>query len=181
MAWDDELTQLVQERGPALVGCAYLLTGSLPAAEDMVQEAVLRTFARRRTGAGQTWLEAYVRRAILNVYLDEYRSRRRWWRSAPVLRDETLPRAPDATVPARVDVLTALAQLSPRERACVVLRFYEDLTVGETADRLGLSAGAVKRYLHDANRRLEPLLADGYALRTEDVTPLSTTTRKAGR
>lgn len=180
MAWDDELTRLVQERGPALVGCAYLLTGSLPAAEDLVQEAVLRTFTRRRAGSGQTWLEAYVRRVILNVYLDEYRGRRRWWHAAPVLADDRAVASPDASVPEQVDVVAALALLSPRERACVVLRFYEDLTVADTAERLGLSVGAVKRYLFDANRRLGPVLAPGYALRTEDVTPL-TTTRKAGR
>ena len=52
----------------------------------------------------------------------------------------------------------ALASLSPRERACVVLRFYDDLTVPALADRLGISGGAAKRYLSDALHRLAGLL-----------------------
>lgn len=58
----------------------------------------------------------------------------------------------------RVDVGMALRQLTQRERACVVLRFYEDLTVPSIAERIGISEGAVKRYLSDAVHRLEAVL-----------------------
>ena len=52
-----------------------------------------------------------------------------------------------------------LDALSPRERACIVLRYYEDLKVDDIADRLGISAGAVKRYLSDAHAKLADALA----------------------
>ena len=57
-----------------------------------------------------------------------------------------------------MDVRAALDALSPRERACVVLRFYDDLTVARIADQLSLSEGAVKRYLSDGVHRMEGLL-----------------------
>lgn len=78
MSWEDELDHLARERGPALVGYAYLLTGDLHTAQDLVQEALVRTFVRRRSGAGVESLESYVRRTVLNVYRDLYRRRRTW-------------------------------------------------------------------------------------------------------
>jgi RNA polymerase sigma factor (sigma-70 family) len=170
MSWEDELGTLARERGPALVGYAYLLTGDLPAAEDLVQEGLVRTFSRRRAGADIGWLEAYVRRTILNVYLDAYR--RRTFRAgvAHLVTHETgLGPAPDAVAAERTDVHAALGCLSPRERACMVLRHYEDLTVPEIARRLALSEGAVKRYLSDAGRRLVPLLTPRFDVQIEDV------------
>src|SRR5690606_20016391 len=65
---------------------------------------------------------------------------------------------PEAGAVDRIDVAAALRELSPRERACVVLRFYEDLTVPDIADALALSQGSVKRYLSDGVRRMESLL-----------------------
>ena len=61
-------------------------------------------------------------------------------------------------IPARLDVHRALKVLSPRQRACVVLRFYEDLTVPAIANKLSLSSGTVKRHLFDAIGRLEETL-----------------------
>lgn len=58
------------------------------------------------------------------------------------------------------DLRSALAMLSPRQRACVVLHYYEDLSVAQVAEVLGCAPGAVKRYLSDARARLEPLLSD---------------------
>ena len=58
----------------------------------------------------------------------------------------------------RMHVFQALGTLSPRERACVVLRFYEDLTIRQIADHLSLSQGTVKRYLSDAVHSLEQTL-----------------------
>ena len=160
MAWEDELGELARERGPALVGYAYLLTGDLHAAQDLVQEGLVRTFSRRRSGGDVAWLEAYVRRAILHTYLNSYRSSRRWSGVVHLLADSTGERPPDAVAADRADVHVALGRLSPRERACIVLRHFEDLTVPEIADRLTLSEGAVKRYLSDARSRLGPLLGE---------------------
>ncbi len=171
VAWEDDLEAFVRERGDALVGYAYLLTGHLPTAEDLVQEGLVRTWNRRRTGTDVAWLEAYVRRCIFNAYLDEHRRGRRWRSVAHMVATvEAVPGSgPDAEAADRTTVLAALTHLTPRERACVVLRFYEDLTVHEIAARLDLSDGAVKRYLFNANRTLAPVLGAQDALTTEDV------------
>lgn len=157
---DERLAVLVAERGPALVGYAYLLCGRLAEAEDLVQEGLVRTFARRRSGLEVAALEAYVRQAILTAYLDAYRKRRRWLAVAHLARPVDGPSvaAPDAVAVRRTDVRDALATLPARERACVVLRYLEDLSTRDVADRLGLSEGAVKRYLSNARARLGPLL-----------------------
>ena len=106
------------------------------------------------------FLEAYVRRAILNTYLNSRRRRQRWGDVVHLVADADATAGPDAIVAVRADVHAALARLSPRERACVVLRHFEDLTVHEIAARLELSEGAVKRYLSDARARLAPMLGD---------------------
>lgn len=159
MAWEDELDELARRRGPALVGYAYLLTGDLHSAQDVVQEALVRTFVRRRAGAGVDSLESYVRRTVLNVYRDLYRRRRTWRGVRHLVAEPSWYAPPDAAAVDHLDLHAGLGRLSPRERACVVLRYYEDLSVAEVADWLGISTGAVKRYLADARARLGPLLA----------------------
>ena len=157
MAWDQQMERLARERGSALVGYAYLLTGELTAAQDLVQEALIQTFSRRRRDDVE-FLEAYVRRAILNTYLNARRRRQRWGDVVHLVADAEVAAGPDAIVADRADVHAALARLTPRERACVVLRHFEDLTVRDIAARLDVSEGAVKRYLSDARRRLAPML-----------------------
>jgi len=154
MAWRDELTALATERGAALVGYAYLLCGELPRAHDLVQEGLARAWARPGQARGRQAAEAYVRRAVLHAYLDEYRRERVWRARRHLLAVPDA--APDGTrrTEDELDVQRALAGLSPRERACVVLRFYDDLTVPALAQRLGISEGAAKRYLSDAMGRL---------------------------
>ena len=73
MGWQDEQTMLATQRGPALVGYAYLLCGDLTRAHDLVQEALVRAWARPGLARGPQATEAYVRRALLNVFLDERR------------------------------------------------------------------------------------------------------------
>lgn len=161
MTQDERLTTLVAERSASLVGYAYLLTGDLHEAQDLVQEGLIRTFSRRRSGAEIEWLEAYVRQAILNAFLDAYRKRRRWLGVAHLMSDaDTHYGEPDAAAARRIDIHTALGTLPPRERACVVLRHYEDLSIREIAERLTLNEGTVKRYLSNARDRLGPLLAE---------------------
>ena len=172
MAQDARLSALVQERGPALVGYAYLLAGNVSDAEDLVQEGLIRTFSRRRSGADIEWLEAYVRRAILTAFLDGHRKKRRWLRSVHLFEGPTSHESPDAAAHQRIDVHAALAGLPPRMRACVVLRHYQDLSVREVAERLGIHEGTVKRHLSDARERLGPLLAAD----DDDHVPVRTTT-----
>lgn len=157
-AWEQSLDDLVRTRGTALVGYAYLLCGDRREAEDLVQDALVKTFSRGRGGLQATSLEGYVRRAILTTYVDGFRRRRRWAAVRHLVGSEDSAAAADGGTADRVDVAAALAELSPRERACVVLRFYEDLTVAGIAEALSLSQGAVKRYLSDGVHRMESLL-----------------------
>ncbi len=148
-AWEQVVTELVATRGDALLRYATLLCGDRDQAADLVQDALVNTFGRLRNGFGVESAEAYVRRAILNGHLDGGRRRSRWRRIAPLqyVPDEQPSRAP--AVDERLDLHEELRKLTPRERACLVLRYYDDLKVDDIADALGISSGAVKRYLSD--------------------------------
>ena len=171
MGDDDVLATLARERGQALFGYAYLLTGQAHAAEDLVQEALVRTFARRRVGFTPDSAEAYVRRAILSTFLDDARRRQRWSGVRHLLgRHDEPARDPAPAVGAVLDVRAALATLAPQERAAAVLRWCEDLTVPEVAARMGLAVGTVKRYLSTAGHKLEALLGP---LPDDETVPLT--------
>lgn len=155
---DEVVTRLLAERSRALTGYAYLLCGDVHDAEDLVQDALVKTFARRRAGLALDSAEAYVRRAILTLYLDGWRKRKRWSGRLPVAAEPAERAGHADAVGDRVDVVAALAALPRQQRACVVLRFYDDRTVAEIAEALGVGDGTVKRYLSLATHRLEALL-----------------------
>jgi RNA polymerase sigma-70 factor (ECF subfamily) len=159
MAKQAEIESLARERGSALVGYAFLLTGDLPAAQDAVQDAFVRMLGGVRHGRDPEHLEAYVRQVIRNRVCDGHRRSRFFLGVRPGLVDPGATPS-DTVVTEYVDLHRALATLSPRERACVVLRYHEDLSVRDTAQALRLSEGAVKRYLSDARHRLGELLGD---------------------
>ena len=149
--WEPILDEVMRERAPRLLAYAALVTGNDAEAHDVLQDALVRSFSKRRTFSHVNAAEAYVRRAIPTVYLDSLRKRKS--------RERTLDRSfeRDASTPdidTQVDVQRALATLSPRERACVVLRYYDDCTVAQVAAQLGIADGTVKRYLADASVKL---------------------------
>ena len=172
--WEEVLDGLVRVRGRALVRYATLLTGDEREGEDLVQDALVRCFGQGRPLRDAGAAEAYVRRAILTIFLDGHRRRARWTSVKHLLaRDETTAdHGPTSTT--RLDVQTALLVLRPRLRACVVLRFYDDLTVPEIARRLEVSDGTVKRYLFDAIGQLESLLGPIPDAHTLDIQLLPT-------
>ncbi|MEV8098296.1 SigE family RNA polymerase sigma factor [Kitasatospora sp. NPDC085879] len=158
MSWHDVAGELVQVRGSALKRYGYLLCGDRTEADDLVQDALVRVFARPRRGWSVESAEPYVRRVMLNRYLDQHRRRARWTSLLPRLATPASTGDFTAASGHRMDVVGALDTLSPRQRACVVLRFYEDLSVAEVAARLGCSAGTVKRHLSEAVARLGKVL-----------------------
>ena len=158
--WQDLMERLVRDRERALLGYAYLVCGDSTRAQDLVQDALVRTFARERKGLTVVTAEGYVRRAITSVFIDEYRRSQRWGRVQHLFREEEPLRDPVHAIEAGSDVSAALATLSPRERACVVLRYFDDLTVPPISRHLGLAEGTVKRYLSDAVGRLQLALGD---------------------
>lgn len=159
-AWAQVMETLVRQRRPALVGYAYLLTGSRAEAEDLVQDAIVRTFARGRAKTSVREAEAYVKRAIANEAVNRARHR------MVVRENQTRVAVPD-TIPghaassnARADLEAALDTLSPRERAVTVLKYVDDLTIASIAAVLKLNDGTVKRYLANAAVKLRERLGD---------------------
>jgi RNA polymerase sigma factor (sigma-70 family) len=147
---------VMRRRSHTLIAYAGLFTGNTADAEDVVQEALIRTFSRGRRFENATAAEAYVRRAIPSVFIDRGRTATSERRA----HTRAVDRAPHSVdIDAQVDVRRALATLPPRERTCMVFRFFDDLTVPQIALRLGLSEGAVKRYLSDASKRISKELA----------------------
>jgi RNA polymerase sigma-70 factor (ECF subfamily) len=161
--WEQVLAEVVRTRRAALVGYACLFTLNRVDGEDVVQEALVRTFARRRSFTDPRAAEGYVRAAIRTAFLDRARrAKSRADHAHLFLVDDA--RGPESSVPAVIDVRAALAVLAPRERACVVLRFFDDLSVADVAGELGLSEGAVKRYLSDATTKLRAQLGEQVSL-----------------
>jgi RNA polymerase sigma factor (sigma-70 family) len=161
--WEQVITRLVAERGDALMRYAYFVSGSQHDASDLVQDALVKTFGRLSNGFTIERAEAYVRRAILNTYLDGGRRTSRWRRIAHLTAVPEVDEPRDDETDARVDLRNQLRKLTPRERACVVLRYYEDLKVDDIAEELSVSSGAVKRYLSDGLAKLKISMKDDHA------------------
>jgi RNA polymerase sigma-70 factor (sigma-E family) len=123
---------------------AYLLCGDWDQASDHVQEGLIRVYVAwprlTRTGGEH----GYARKAVVSAFLDHARRRS----STEITADPNpdLPSGQDVSesVSARAALMAALARLPMRQRACVVLRYFEDLTVADTATALGCSEGTVK-------------------------------------
>jgi RNA polymerase sigma-70 factor (sigma-E family) len=150
----ENFAAFVAARTPSLLRLAWLLAADLDAAEDIVQEALARTVPRwRRVSRGGN-PEAYVRAVIRSVWVDTWRRRRRW----PTALGGVPERGGDADegedAVRRLAVAEALARLAPRQRAVLVLRFYEDLTEVETARCLGCTTSTVKSTAREALARL---------------------------
>lgn len=165
----DEFEEFVRARTGALLRSAYLLTGDQHLAEDLVQSALARTHRawRRLRHTGNA--EAYARRTMYHLQVS-------WWRRgrvAEVLPGE-LPEVPSrrrdddhaGATALRLSLRDALLKLPPRQRAVLVLRFFEDRAEAESAELLGVSVGTVKSQTAKALGRLRtlaPELAETYA------------------
>jgi RNA polymerase sigma-70 factor (sigma-E family) len=154
--------EFVAARSPALLRSAWLLTGDEALAQDLVQTALARVWPRWSRLAEPSRAEAYVRRVIVTTYANWWR--RRWRAEQPTAEVPDRSRDLDeyAAAETRHDLAVALAALTPRQRAVVVLRYFEDLTEAQTADVLGCSVGTVKSQTHKALAKLRrhPWLVD---------------------
>ena len=155
-----ELEQFLAERADRLLRTAVLLTGSREAGQDLLQTALERLLRHWRTLSGDP--EGYLRRTLYNLAADGFRRQGRLQRKLLLLRTDTRP-PPDVT--AQVDLRDALVrmlvQLPPRQRAVLVLRYWEQLSEAETAAVLGWPEGTVKSAASRGLRRLREL-ADGW-------------------
>jgi RNA polymerase sigma-70 factor (sigma-E family) len=157
--WEQTLADLASRRGAALKRRAFLLCGDETQADDLVQEALVRAFTRPMRVPRPDAVEAYVRMIMVNLFIDGARRHSRWSRVAPLLRPAGPAPDPADQVSDRDAMLTALRRLSPRQRACVVLRYYEDLPLAKVAAALGVGEGTVKRYLSEAMSHLAAQLS----------------------
>ena len=153
-----ELREFVSARGAALSRTAYLLTGDHQAAEDLVQDTYV-VLVRRWQKSGMVDPEAYVRRILYSRFVDGRRRRRLSelpWASPPdASRGDEAGTAID-----RLTLKGALDRLTPRQRAVLVLRFYEDLTEVQAAAALGISPNTVKSQTRVALQRLRELVPE---------------------
>ena len=134
----------VAGRSPALLRTAYLLTGDRRDAEDLLQTALAKTYLAWDRIRDREALDGYVRRVMVNTQTSWWRRRKIDEYPADELPERRSERDATEDVALHDALWTALAQLPKRQRAMVVLRYYEDLTEAETADALGVSVGTVK-------------------------------------
>ncbi len=139
--------EFVAARSAALHRVAYLMVGERHLAQDLLQEAFTKTYVAwpRLRDPGKA--EAYTRKVITTTAISWYR--RRSWQERP---SDTIPETSHEghadDLARREWVWSALQSLPPRQRAAVVLRYYEDLTEAQTASALGCAVGTVKSQVH---------------------------------
>jgi RNA polymerase sigma-70 factor (sigma-E family) len=160
---DESFVEFVAARGDALLRTAALMCGARQDAEDILQTALekaYRHWGRLETGSDP---EPYVRKILVNLVI----SRARRWKVLREIHMARLPETPSASpnhsVELRGTLMEELRRLGPRQRAVLVLRFWEDLSEAETAQALGCSIGTVKsqasRGLARLRERLDKNLA----------------------
>jgi RNA polymerase sigma-70 factor (sigma-E family) len=148
-----DLREFVQSRYTDLLRTAFLLTGSSHEAEDLVQGALLRVM-RHWDGIDDPL--PYVRRTIVNLYLNSLRRRTR--ELVTGLLPERAERDSTDRIAERSALWPALRELAPKTRAVIVLRYWMDMSEWETAGALGCSVGSVKSAASRGLARLRELL-----------------------
>jgi RNA polymerase sigma-70 factor (sigma-E family) len=157
----DEFRDFVAARRPTLLRAAMLLTADRGDAEDLLQSALAKTYLAWDRINDRGAVDGYVRRAMVNINIS-------WWRRRR-LEEYPTDELPDLPVPdhaRRSELRDAmerlLGRLPARQRAAVVLRYYEDLTETEIAETLGVSVGTVKSTVSRAMARLREEVGDEF-------------------
>lgn len=141
--WDDPLIQLYQERYEPMVRLAYLMTGDRAVAEELVQDAFVNV---HRAWSRATNPPAYLRTAVVNACNS--------WGRRRTLELHRRPAPPDPSVLVADEMWDALQVLPMRQRAAIVLRFYEDLPDARIAELLGCREATVRTSIHRGLARL---------------------------
>jgi RNA polymerase sigma-70 factor (sigma-E family) len=157
---DDGFRGFVAARQHALLRTAFLLTGDQGMAEDLVQTALEKTVRRRSRGGEPASLEAYVRRVMYRDLVSRWRRRRLVVVAAAELPEWRLVSRGGDAVEDYLVLQQALQQIGRRQRAVLVLRYFEDLSEQQVADVLGISLGTVKSQAHRGLARLREAFGD---------------------
>lgn len=152
---NDSFREFVAGHQQSLMRTAYLLTGDAHQAEDLLQSVLLKVLGRWSRLARVERPEAYARKALLNQYISWRRRRVRI--ELPTADPPDRPYSSEDSTIVRLVMRRALMRLPPRQRAVIVMRYYEDRTERETAELLNCSIGTVKSQAHYALARLREL------------------------
>jgi RNA polymerase sigma-70 factor (sigma-E family) len=155
---EEEFRRFVGPRLAGLRRSAYLLCGDPHTADDIVSTTLTKLLRHWGRVSRLDHPDSYLRRMLVRTFLDE---RRRPWRRREQLDAEPPEPAgpdPDDSTLDRLTLLALLARLPPRRRAVLVLRFYHDLSVEQTADVLGCAPGTVKAHTHQGLAALRAML-----------------------
>jgi len=149
---DEEFREYVLTRGPALLRAARQLTGHPLDAEDLLQNALTRTYQAWDRIQDRAALDGYVRRAMVNINISQWRRRKVEEYPSDDLPEIVTAAETSGDVHERLE--QAMQQLPERMRAAIVLRYYEDMTEPEIASALGISVGTVKSTVSRAMAKL---------------------------
>jgi RNA polymerase sigma-70 factor (sigma-E family) len=162
-----EFPEFVAARGPALQRAAFLMLGDPALAQDLVQEALTKTYVAWPRLRDVANAEAYARKAITTTAISWFR--RKGWNN-----ERSTDRLPDGRAGDHADdvatstaLWAALQALPPRQRVAVVLRFYDDLTEAQTAAAMGCAVGTVKSQVSAALSKLRARLGDDLLIDSE--------------
>jgi RNA polymerase sigma-70 factor (ECF subfamily) len=158
------MEDLYQREATSLVRLARLFTDDRNAAEDLVQEAFIRLFHSAQRIQDGARVSAYLRSIVLNLARDHNRRGLMSLRHQEAMIDRSVPTQPDEEVmrtESQAAILDALRSLSPRQRDCLVLRFYLELSESEIASTLAISANSVKTHCRRGLAAMAGLLEVG--------------------
>ena len=153
------LENLYAAHAPGAARLAYLLTGDRALAEDLVQDAFVRMFGRFRDLRHQEAFGAYLRKTVVNLAKSHFR--RKGVERSYLERESGRPATPAEPTTGQEEMWDALKTLTPRQRAALVLRYYEDLTEAHTAEVLGCAVGTVKSLVSRGLGQLRIGLSEG--------------------
>lgn len=145
--------EFVSARSAALYRSAYLMIGDHGHAQDLLQEALTKTYVAWPRLRDVTKAEAYTRKAITTTAISWWRRRSWGERPSDAVPDRTTPSAADELAE-RDWLWQQLQSLPPRQRAAIVLRYYEDLSEAQTAAAMGCAVGTVKSQVSQGIKRL---------------------------
>lgn len=169
-----EFADFALSRGSALHRAAFLIVGDAQLAQDLVQEALTKTYVAWPRLRDPRNAEAYCRKAITTTAISWFR-RKGWRNERPTehLPEDGLVHEHESRFAEQDAVWTALLGLPPRQRAALVLRYYEDLTEAQTAEAMGCAVGTVKSQVSAALAKLRDALGDNVELFSRDEEAIS--------
>jgi len=163
-------SDLVTARSTSLFRTAYLMVGDHQLAQDLLQEALVKTLIAWPRLRNHHNVEAYTRRIIVTTSISWRRRRSFHERPTGVLPERVEPDRAE-TVVTHDAVIAALLSVPPRQRAAIVLRYYEDLTEAQTAEAMGCAVGTVKSQVAAGLAKLRGRLAIEEAIEDKEPTP----------